>query len=468
MDNQSLGPVPPSQRRSAITMGLLWLTMVTSFPAVIAGFEWYRQGISLGQLIVCAIVSLLILLLYSVPACELGARSGLGYCVMGKIVFGRWGGVFLTANLIWLFVAWYGLTADLMAQAVSNLFHLRLSVMWLSVICALLMSANNFFGFRGIANFARFMAAPVLIVWVGYVFIKAIGHYSVSPISHLPHVSNMYALGLTSSFIIGFAVWGNEQDYWRFSKPGVWRSAIPLVVSIVIGQIIFPLAGWLIARTSGIIDYGDTIAFMSNYCFGSIALVGLLILTADYFSTNDSSLFGCAAAIESFWTLKHSVSVGIFAIAGAVVAAWLSLTDMAQALTNMVSLNCIILPVPTIIMITEWYLRQKVFHLPFQFESTSKLAELPAIHSQALIALLSGLMVGIATSGLIPAFEFCHFGICSLQAWLTSIIVYVPVRIWEYIRFKRACLYSEYFLPPGLSIIDILDFSWRKNDQKKL
>ena len=273
MENQSLDPVPLSQRRSAITMALLWLTMVTSFPAVIAGFEWYRQGISLGQLIFSAIISLLVLLLYSIPACELGARSGLGYCVLGRLIFGRRGGIFLTFNLMWLFVAWYGLTAVLMAQAVVNLFHPHLPIVWLSVICALLMSANNFFGFRGIANFARFMAAPVLICWVGYVVLKAISHYTPAPISHLPHPSNMYALSITSSFIIGFAVWGNEQDYWRFSKPGIWRSAIPLIVSIVIGQIVFPLAGWLIARTSGATEYGDTITFMSNYCFGSIALI---------------------------------------------------------------------------------------------------------------------------------------------------------------------------------------------------
>ena len=105
---------------------------------------------------------------------------------------------------------------------------------------------------------------------------------------------------------------------------------------------------------------------------------------------------------------------------------------MSQALSAMVSLNCIILPTPTIIMVTEWYLREHVFHLPFQFESGTKLAELPTIRWSALIALLCGLAVGVATSGLFPALEFCHFGICSLQAWLTSILIYVPLRIREY------------------------------------
>lgn len=111
--------------------------MVTSFPAVLAGLEWYRQGISFSQLIVCAIFSLILLLLYSVPACELGARTGLGYCALGKIVFGDRGALLLTFNLLWLFTVWYGLTAVLMAQALIGLFtgKYRWFYCQLSVLC---------------------------------------------------------------------------------------------------------------------------------------------------------------------------------------------------------------------------------------------------------------------------------------------------------------------------------------------
>lgn len=291
------------------------------------------------------------------------------------------------------------------------------------------MSFNNFFGFTGIANFARFMAGPVLTIWVIYIFFKAINSPPPAIVSHYPHASSMSAISVISSFIIGFAVWGNEQDYWRYSKPGIWRSTIPLTVSIAIGQIIFPLAGWLIARNNGTMDYAAATAFMSNYCFAGITLMGLLIITSDYFSTNDSSLFGCAAAVESIFPLKHSFSVGIFAIAGAIVAALLALTNMSESLTAIVSLNCILLPIPTIIMLAEWWLKTKVFHTKNSF--SSGLSTAASLSWPAVIAFFSGLAVGIITSGLIPGFEFCHIGICSLQAWLTSIIVYLPLRIYE-------------------------------------
>ena len=424
--------LPLSERRSALTMGLLWLTMVASFPAVLAGFEWYRQGITLPQLAFCAVISVVLLLLYSVPACELGARTGLGYCKLGRTVFGRWGGALLTVNLLWLFVAWYSLTAVLMAQAVLNLFHWHMPLFWLSIIFAFLMAFNNFFGFTGIANFARYMAAPILIAWVSFVLWKALHEPVPGALADLPHPGNLYALGLTSSFIIGFAVWGNEQDYWRYSKPGIWRSAIPLLLAIVIGQIIFPLAGWFIARASGSIDYSSTLTFMSNYCFGGIAIVGLLILTSDYFSTNDSSLFGGAVAVESLVSLDHNLSVAIFAVFGAGGAALLSLIDMTQALSTLVSLNCVILPTPTIIMVTEWCLQEKVFRNNNLTQNKNDFKQPPAVHVPAIIALIAGLAVGIATAGLIPVLDFCHCGIAALNAWLTAIVIYIPLRIYEY------------------------------------
>ncbi len=50
----------------------------------------------------------------------------------------------------------------------------------------------------------------------------------------------------------------------------------------------------------------------------------------------------------------------------------------------------------------------------------------------ATIALLAGITVGIATSGVVPGTANWNVGICSVQAWLTSLIIYVPLRLIEY------------------------------------
>ena len=88
-------------------------------------------------------------------------------------------------------------------------------------------------------------------------------------------------------------------------------------------------------------------------------------------------------------------------------------------------------------MITEWWLRAKVFRTQDKFVPLAQSIKLPSVCWSSMIALICGLIVGIITSGLIPAFEFCHVGICSLQAWLTSIAVYIPLRIYEHVSHRN-------------------------------
>ena len=425
-------------------MGLVWLTMVTSFPAVLIGFEWHRQGISLSQVVICSIMSCLILLAYAVPASQLGARTGLGFCALSRVVFGRWGTLLITANLLWIFIASYGMTAVLMAEAVESFLHLDISILWMSVGCAFLMAFNNLFGFSGVANFARFFAAPALIAWVGYTFFKAavasdvLSGVAYNPQSILHPRSIMYALTTTSSFIIGFAVWGNEMDYWRFSKVGSLKAALALAAALLIGLVVFPVAGWLVAHSSGITDSAAATSFMNSYSFGGLAIIGLIVLFAAYFAANDSNLFGTSAAIKSLWSIKPRLAVSLLALCGAITAAFLSTTDSIKALEVIAALNCVVMPTPTVIMLTEWFLRSKVFGRSMNFSSVPDFSDLPAFrlafHWPALIALLSGLTIGIATSGLISSLEYLHIGICPLQAWLTSMVVYAILRKLEYYR----------------------------------
>ena len=439
-NNFNLTQIPESERRSPLTMGLVWLTMVTAFPTVVVAFDWCKQGISLSQVIICSIISCLLLMAYAIPASQLGARSGLGFCALSRLVFGRWGTRLVTANLICIFTAFYGITAVWMAQAVNSFLHVNISVFCMTIVFAVLMAFNNFFGFSGVANFARFFAAPALIAWVGYTFFKAAGASEPALLVAPAHQSMMYALTTISSFVIGFAAWGNETDYWKFSKAGSVKAAIPMAVALSFGQVIFPVSGWLVAHATGITDNATATSFMSTYSFGGFAVIGLIVLAASYFAANDSNLFGSAAAIESTWSIKHRSAVSILAIICAITAGLLSITDSGKALETIAALNCIIMPTPTVIMLMEWFLKDKLFGTGMDFSYVPDFSELPAFRWPAIIALISGITVGVVTSGLIPKLEVLHVGVCSIQAWLTAMIVYALLRQLEYAQETRRAL----------------------------
>ena len=389
-------PVPLAERQGPFTMGLLWITMVTAFPTLLIGFEWYKDGFTLGQVLLCAVISCLILLIYSIPSTQLGARTGLSYTALSRNIFGNWGSRLVTINLVWIFALFYGLTALFLADGLNGLFHLNCSLAWLSCGLAIAMSFNNFFGFKGVANFARYFAAPLLIMWVGYTFCKAASSCPPNILIEAPHKPFALALTTVSTFVIGLAVWGNEKDYWRFSRPRPLDSAIPLALALAIGQIIFPATGWMVARITGITEYSAATAFMNNYSFGGIALIGSLIIGASYFAINDSNLFGGVQALESIKNWPHRTWVFIWAIGGAVIAYLLSISGAAKSLDVVCSLNCVIMPTPTVIMLTEWFLLTHVFRSSSMSNiRVPEFNELPIVRWPALIAILSGYVVGI-------------------------------------------------------------------------
>lgn len=439
--------VPLNERRSAGTMGLLWITMVTAFPSVLIGFQWFKEGLTLSQVIVCTAMSCLILLAYSVPAAYLGAVSGQTYGLLSRQVFGRWGSRLVSCNLLWIFIAWYALSALLLADGLTGLFHLNIPVMFLAAGLAIAMAFNNFFGFSGVANFARYLAAPLLLGMVGYTFFKVVPTCPVTALTAVPHVPMMTALTSVSGYVIGFAVWGNEPDYWRYGKPNKWLAALPLTIALAIGQMIFPITGWMISRLSGITEYGAATSYMNNYAFGGIAAIAAIVLTVAYCACNDSNLYGMINAIENLKKLPHHRVCATLAILCASFAAWLSTAGIAKSLESIASLNCVFLPTVTVIMIAEFFIVKRMLGQENDFSTVPELSALPPVKYPAFAALMIGCTVGVLTAGVIPGTESLHTGVCSIQAWLAAGLSYIPLRLLEHRKsVSRAKQYLEELL----------------------
>jgi purine-cytosine permease-like protein len=421
----------PSTRRSPVTMGLLWVTMVTVFPCVLIGFSWFKSGLSLVQVISCTLIGSLLLLVYALPAAHIGSISGRSYCSLIKGVFGKFGNSIVSFNLIWIFIAWYGLTSLFMAEGLEGLFHLKLPLAVLAPAFAIIMALNNFWGFKGVANFARFFAAPMLIVWVFYTLIKATSATSPAVFSEPGTCSFPLALTMVANFVIGVCVWGNEADYWRHGKAKLSHSGFPMMAAILIGVVIFPITGWLVARMSGITELGPATEFMNDYSFGGVALIGAVVLTASYFAANDSNLYGSSSALSQLSKLPHRTSVIILTLLGAIVACVLSAAGGAQALEKVASLNCVFMAMPTVILVAEYFLVRKMFGIKCDLHEITADADLPFVRKPAVVALLIGCCAGIATAGIIPALEPLHVGICSFQGWIVGLAVYIPMRWME-------------------------------------
>jgi purine-cytosine permease-like protein len=428
-DDHLYEAVPIEKRRGMVTMGLLWITMVTCFPNVLAGFQWYKEGMNIQQAIWGVIASCAIIMLYSIPACYLGAKCGLTYTVLSRSVFGSWGARLISINVIWISIGWYALNAIFLADGIRGLFNMNVPQMWFAAIMAILMAFNNFFGFSGVANFARFLAAPVIMLWVFGAFFKAMGSCPATVWVEPGTMTFGHSLTMVSAFVIGIACWGNEPDYWRFGKPKWGFPVIPLLVSLIIGQVIFPITGWMLARLTGVTDFAAATRLMNDYVFGGMAILSAAVLVINYVAVNDSGLYAAINAGENLKELPRKWWVGGLALLGA--AATIGLFGYKQNFEAVAALSCIVLPCATVIMCAEAFLIKPMWGKAEDLSVVVDYDKLPAIRWAALAALTIGTVVATINSGFLPGTENLAFGVPSLHGWIISLVVYVLLRPLE-------------------------------------
>ncbi|MBN8662601.1 MAG: hypothetical protein J0M35_19690, partial [Candidatus Obscuribacter phosphatis] len=149
-----------------------------------------------------------------------------------------------------------------------------------------------------------------------------------------------------------------------------------------------------------------------------------------YFAVNDSNLFGSVQACIQLKKLSLRVWVAILAGLGTITAAVLSISGAAKSLEAIVSLNCVILPTATVVMLCEWWLSHRTGRGVFAGALDTHVRSDRVYRPAALTALICGIAVGVLTSGAVPWLSF-KFGIPSLQAWLAAAFVYIPLRLLE-------------------------------------
>ena len=211
-----------------------------------------------------------------------------------------------------------------------------------------------------------------------------------------------------STLVLGFCIWGNEPDFWRFGKKSLWRTVWPFAISILIGGIIFPITGWLMAQVAGISDYGQAAVLMTNYAFGGFTILSAFSLSVVFFANNDANLYGSINAMQNMnaGRRKHIV---LFLTIACVISS-VALCGVSKAFEAVASVSSIFLPTVTVIMIAEWFVLSRLAAPDQDFCRNVEMHRLPVLRYPAIIALIVGFIVGMATGGLFQERNFCTGG----------------------------------------------------------
>ncbi|TCO55032.1 cytosine permease [Actinocrispum wychmicini] len=420
------GEVPLSQRRSLYHFTALWITLAAGFTYLFLGFQYHDAGYSLWRAVGAGAVGAVAYLLYALPAAYLGSTTGLTHSLLTRSIFGKIGSVVVSLILIGVAAGWTAFAFNLLATLYDGLFSWG-NVVLISVVLAVVGVTNNVFGFGGIAAFARYLVAPLMILWMVYLLVKGIATVpgavmGAGTSDNLPFLSGV---GLA----IGAVMWGNEPDTWRYGKPRFFWPTLPLVVAFAIGLVLFVAGGWLMGALSGVgqYDIGPAFRYSVEYSLFGALWLGAIVATVLQIAINDGNyyeminagqnLFGQAKGWRRLYTCLLMAGVA------AVFTWWFP--HLQNGFFSIAGWTSIALPSATVVMCVDKFVlpRLSPVERPAAVPSwrAAGLANWPAI-----AAVLVAVLFGAWGLGLLPGQGSTpSLGLVPVEAWLIAGLVYL-------------------------------------------
>ena len=412
--------VPSSHRRSTWQMTLIWITGNAGFSTLYTGYTLAQGGLNLPTLILSALIGNVILACYWIGASYLGSHYGQTETLLARSFMGRWGSYIVSVFIIVSSLGWYSFQADLLGTMATTVFNIPNDLALVSLIAGLLMMVNNIVGFTSVSAYARYVAAPIISLWVIFAFAKVFATTPAHVLWAAPHVGQTITLGVAASTFIGAVIWGSEPDFWRWGRPQIKASIWPIVIAIVLGNFIFPVTGAAMAHVFNVANFGKVVLFVSQYTIGITALAALVFFITQV-AINDLNLYEVVTAAKNMFPGPRVYYVLALGVLGAIFAYF----QVINYYIIIAELTGVLVPCVTVIIMIDAWLLPRLFGLRRQVTRVAQWSEIAAINVPGVIAVAVGVVVGGYTGGIInPSFSW---GIAPVNTWVAAGVVYLVI-----------------------------------------
>src|SRR2546430_16028708 len=422
------GAVPLTERRSRYHFVALWTTLAAGFTFLFLGFAYHDAGYSLARAVFAGALGGLAYLLYALPAAYLGSTTGQTHALLTRSIFGKVGSALVSLLLIGVAAGWTAFAVNLLAQLYDGLFSWG-HIVLISVLIAVLGIVNNLFGFTGIAAFARYIVAPVMIIWMVYLVIKGLSTISSAQLGASPQASAPLPFLAGISLAIGSVVWGNEPDTWRYGKPRFTWPIAPLVVAIGVGLVLFVAGGWMMAELSqaGPFDFGPAFRYTVGYSLFGLLWLGGLVATALIVAINDGNYYeminGGQNVVGHVPGWRRWYTCLIMAGLAALFAWWFP--HIEDGFFKVASWSAIALPSATVVMCVDRFLLPRLVRLTRPVTPIPSWRQAGVANWPAIVAVLLALLFGAWGLDLLPGQETTpSVGLVPVEAWLLAGVIY--------------------------------------------
>jgi purine-cytosine permease-like protein len=423
------GIVPLNRRRPMWHFAGLWTTFVAGFSYMFLGFEIHDGGYSLASTAGLTLLGYGLYVAYAIFASYLGSRTGQTHALLTRSVFGRVGSWLVSAFVFIAPLGWVGFQAGLLAN-IWNGFYGWGHVEAFAIILGGVMILNNLLGFTGISVFARYLVTPILIVWCIYLVLKGFisdsGDLGGSPEGSFPF---WVAVGA----VIGFAMWGNEPDVWRYGKPRFWWP-LPTYLFAAAWFLLFTAGGWMMAELSGTADEFGRYNFTVHYSLFGAFWLAWIIATISQFAINDGNYYESVNAGQNLvggWRQWRRVYTCVIAAGGGALAAWLVNYKFVNGWFDVATFLAITVPCATVIMAVDHFLLPRLFRISRPLTKVPAWEETGLANWPAIVALLVAVAYGAIASAILPGdlgYDSArNWGPIPPESWLLAGVVYVAL-----------------------------------------
>jgi purine-cytosine permease-like protein len=422
------GTVPLDERRTRYHFLALWTTLAAGFTFLFLGFQYHDYGYSLGKAVGAGALGGLAYLLYALPAAYLGATTGQTHALLTRSIFGKVGSALVSLLLIGVAAGWTAFAVNLLATLYDGLFswgHIAV----ISVLLAVLGIVNNLFGFTGIAAFARYVVAPVMIIWIAYLVLKGLTSIPSAQLGASPQASAELPFLAGISLAIGSVMWGNEPDTWRYGKPKFSWPVAPLAVAIAIGLVLFVAGGWMMAELSGAgpFDFGPAFRYTVGYSLFGWLWLGGLVATALIVAINDGNYYEMINGGQNIvghtpgWRRWYTCLI-MAGLAG-LFAWWFP--HLEHGFFTVSGWSAIALPSATVVMCVDRFLLPRLIGRTRPVTPVPTWREAGLANWPGIVAVVVALLFGAWGLGLLPGQETTpSLGLVPVEAWLLAGVIY--------------------------------------------
>lgn len=421
------GVVPLTERRSRYHFLSLWITLAAGFTYLFLGFQYQSAGYSLLAAVGAGAIGAVAYLIYALPAAYLGSTTGQTHALLTRSILGRVGSALVTVLLIGIAAGWTAFAFNLLATLYDGLFGWG-HIVLISVLLAIVGITNNVFGFTGIAAFARYLVAPLMILWVLYLVIKGLVQMPGAELAGSGKITMPFLAGI--GLAIGSVMWGNEPDTWRYGKPRFFWPALPMIVAFAVGLVLFVAGGWMMGTLSRTSDYGPAFRYTVEYSMFGVLALGAIVATVLQVAINDGNYYEMVNAGQNAvggirgWRRWYTC-----AIMAAIAAVFASLFPNAEnGFFVVANWSAIVLPCVTVVMCVDRFVLPRLASVRRPMDGIPTWQAAGVANWPGIVAVLVAVAFGAWGLGLFPGQAAApSAGLPAVEAWALAGLIYAAL-----------------------------------------